>query len=34
MKKVIAVMLCLFIIFTATITAYASSIQPLSNNVN
>ena len=27
-------MLCLFIIFTATITAYASSIQPLSNNVN
>ena len=34
MKNVIAVMLCLFIIFTATITAYASSIQPLSNNVN
>lgn len=34
MKKVIAVMLCLVIIFTATITAYAGSIQPFSNNVN
>lgn len=33
MKKVIAVVLCLVTFFTATITAYASSIQPYSNNV-
>lgn len=34
MKKVIAVILCLVTLFTATITAYAGSIQPYSNNVD
>lgn len=33
MKKIIAVVLCLVTFFTATITAYASNIQPYSNNV-
>lgn len=34
MKKIIAVILCLVTLFTATITAYAAGIQPFSNNVN
>ena len=34
MKKFIAACLCLVTLFTATITAYASSIQPFSNNVD
>lgn len=33
MKKVIAVILCLVTFFTVTLTAYASEIQPFSNNV-
>lgn len=33
MKKVIAIILCLVTLFSATITAYASSIRPYSNNV-
>lgn len=33
MKKMIAVILSVVILFTATITAYASSIQPYYNNV-
>lgn len=33
MKKVIAVILCLVTFFAATLTAYASEIQPFSNNV-
>lgn len=34
MKKFIAVCLCIVTLFSATITAYASGIQPYSNNVN
>ncbi len=34
MKKFIAACLCLVTLFTATITAYAGSIQPFSNNVD
>ena len=34
MKKIIAVILCFVTLFSATITAYASSIQPYSNNVD
>lgn len=34
MKKMIAVILCLVTLFTATITAYAGSIQPYFNNVD
>ncbi len=34
MKKFIAVCLCIVTLFSATITAYASSIQPYFNNVN
>ncbi|MCM1286393.1 MAG: hypothetical protein NC213_09170 [Acetobacter sp.] len=34
MKKFIASCLCIVTLFSATITAYASSIQPYSNNVN
>lgn len=34
MKKFIAVCLCIVTLFSATITAYASSIQPYSNNVD
>ncbi len=33
MKKMIAVILCLVTFFTVTLTAYASEIQPFSNNV-
>ena len=34
MKKFIALMLCLVILCMTTITVYANSIQPCSNNVN
>lgn len=34
MKKFVALMLCLVIFSTATITVYAGCIQPYSNNVN
>lgn len=34
MKKFIAVCLCIVTLFSATITAYAGSIQPYSNNVD
>lgn len=34
MKKFIAVCLCIVTLFSATITAYAGSVQPYSNNVD
>lgn len=34
MKRLTALMLCLVTLITATITVYADSIQPYSNNVN
>lgn len=34
MKKAIAIMLSFVVLFTASITAYASEIQPYSNNVS
>lgn len=34
MKRFTALLLCLVTLITATITVYADSIQPFSNNVN